>query len=255
MENALHRFTQAIADILQGYETSIYLYGSAVLSDYRPDWSDIDLLVLTAEPLLPQQTEQLLMLRQVLLKQYPNSTIYRSFEGCVLPIDHITKGYPTNIVYWGTSGQRLLAQYTPDPFCLWQLHHCARLLYGPDVRHSLPIPTPNELIKAVDDHLQTILVHGRGSRSLYAFGWLLDVARGLYTLQTGEVASKTAAGEWALSQGLCPDATSLMLALAVRKEPSLLLQPDVIAHAEALTPAIQRFAMVLQQALLSRRPL
>lgn len=42
-------------------------------------------------------------------------------------------------------------------------------------------------------------------RSLYSFGWLLDVARGLYTIRTGRVASKTDAGRWALQNALCPD--------------------------------------------------
>jgi hypothetical protein len=84
---------------------------------------------------------------------------------------------------------------------------------------------------------------------------LLDVARCLYTLHTGEVTSKTAAGEWALAQGLCPDPASLELALAVRRQPALMQQEEVAARAEALTPAIQCFAAVLHQALLSHHPI
>lgn len=95
-------------------------------------------------------------------------------------------------------------------------------------------------------------MHGHGARSLYSFGWLLDIARGLYTLQHDAVSTKTAAGEWALAQHLCPDEDALRLALAVRHDPVRIHEEAVLSQAEALTPAIQRFAQVLHLALLDR---
>ena len=170
----------------------------------------------------------------------------------MMSLDAFISGRPECVVYWGTSGQRLKVRHTSDLFGLWLLHQRGRLLHGPDVREKLPIPTPEMLHTAVARHLRTILDYGHGERSAYAFGWLLDTARGLYTLRHDAVISKTAAGEWALAEQLCPDEQALRLALAVRRNPALLQQEAVRQEAEALTPAIQAFAAVLRQALEAR---
>lgn len=252
MERTIACMTKAIADILQENEPSIYLYGSCTMADFRPGWSDIDLLVLTQTPISPAQAEALLTLRQNLPKHYPDIQYARACEGGMMSMDAFTKGYPDTVVYWGTSGERITDRYHLDAFSRWTLHHDGRLLYGPDVHRVIPIPTPNGLHFAVARHLQTILEHGRGGRNLYTFGWLLDVARGLYTLRHDAVISKTAAGEWALREHLCPDEAALQLALEVRQDPQLIQQETVLHQAEALTPAIQRFAAVLQAALEAR---
>lgn len=252
MQEALTLMTAAIADVLHKNEPSIYLYGSCVMEDFRPGWSDIDLLVLTKHPITHPQAERLLMLRQALPLLHPGVCHSRAFEGCMLSIDSFTKHAPGIVVYWGTSGQRITDRCPPDAFSLWELQHAGRLLHGMEVRELLPHPTPSDLHHAVAQHLRAILCHGRGARSIYTFGWLLDVARGLYTLRHDTVVSKTAAGEWALSSGLCPDADALRMALAVRKDPAMIQQETILRLAEQLTPAIQRFAAVLQAELEAR---
>lgn len=65
-----------------------------------------------------------------------------------------------------------------------------------------------------------------------------------------EVAAKTAAGEWALQNGLCPVEQSLRKALEVRKHP--LLYRDTLAYqkwAASLGPDIQSYADVLEAEL------
>ena len=249
MHESIHLMTAAIAEILHGSEPSIYLYGSVTMDDFRPGWSDIDLLVLTQAPITAAQAEELVGLRQSLPIRYPDAHYACVFEGGMLDLDSFTKDYPTTVVYWGTSGQRIKDRHHFDSFCLWELHHGGQLLYGADVRHFLPIPTPSHLQADVARHLQTIQQHGHGNSSLYAFGWLLDIARGLYTLRHDTVISKTEAGQWALEQHLCPDEAALRLTLAVRRDPQLIRQPAVLAQARALTPAIQAFAEVLRQEL------
>lgn len=252
METSIRRMTAAIASILGENEPSIYLYGSVTMDDFRPGWSDIDLLALTRSPISPEQADALLTLRQTLPKQYPDAIYARAFEGGILPFDAFTKGYPSTVVYWGTSGQRIADHHHFDSFSLWELHHAGRLLHGPEVRDFLPNPTPSQLHTDVARHLRTILDHGHGARSLYAFGWLLDISRGLYTLRHDAVIAKTAAGEWALAQRLCPDEAALRLALAVHRDPALLRDDAVLRQAEALTPAIQAFAAVLREELVAR---
>lgn len=252
MNESIRLMTAAIAEILRENQPSIYLYGSVTLDDFKPGWSDIDLLVLTHHPITIPQSNALLMLRQTLPISHPSAIHARAFEGGMLPLTAFLDSTPATVVYWGTSGQRITDKHSVDPFSLWELHHCGRLLYGEDVRHFFPKPTPSDLHTAIARHLQTILQHGHGTRSLYAFGWLLDISRGLYTLRHHAVIAKTAAGEWALSEGLCPDADALQLALAVRRDPALLSQADVLERAEALTPAIQAYSQVLRRELNAR---
>lgn len=249
MNESIRLMTAAIADILRDSEPSIYLYGSVTMDDFRPGWSDIDLLVLTRAPITQEQAETLVDLRQSLPKQHPVMRYAHAFEGGMLALDAFLKGYPTTVVYWGTSGQRIRERHQFSSIDLWELYHGGQLLHGADVRVFLPIPTPSNLHADVARHLDTILQHGHGDRGLYAFGWLLDIARGLYTLRHDAVISKTAAGEWVLAQHLCPDEAALRLALAVRRDPLLIQQPAILAQAEALTPAIQGFAQVLREEL------
>lgn len=251
MEQSICLMTGAIARILQEQQPTIYLYGSVPMGDFRPGWSDIDLLVLTQAPIPQLQAEVLLTLRDTLSLSYPISYA-RAFEGGILSLHAFLNGYPDNVVYWGTSGQRITDRHYFDSFGLWELHHCSRLLHGRDVRDTIPLPTPSALHADTAHHLRSVLDHGRGGQSLYAFGWLLDIARGLYTLQHDAVIAKTAAGEWALAHHLCPDEAALRLALAVRRDPSLIRTPAILAQAEALTPAIQGFAQVLQRELTGR---
>jgi len=74
-------------------------------------------------------------------------------------------------------------------------------------------------------------------------GWLLDVARGIYTLRTGKVIVKTAAGEWALENGLCPDADAMRKAVQIRKDPAKYSNDETSADAAV----IGRFADVLEE--------
>ncbi len=244
MEQALHAFVDAVIARLPGAAPSCYLYGSATLDDFRPGWSDIDLLILTDRALTEGEADALVSLRQTLT---PPSPYFRMLEGGVVPLADFLSGQPTRTIYWGTTGQRVKSRHDLSPFDLWLLHRHGRLLRGPEVRPLLPCPARDALHAAVRIHLEGVRQHGRGDASLYAFGWLLDIARGLYTLQTGQVIAKTAAGEWALREHLCPDEDALRLALAVRRDPSLMAREDVRSAAMGLTGAIQRFADVLER--------
>ncbi len=76
-----------------------------------------------------------------------------------------------------------------------------------------------------------------------------------YEKHTGKIASKTAAGQWALENGLCPVPEALEAALRVRKNPRLLQESPALSHyAATLGPEIQRFADVLEEALEQHRP-
>lgn len=249
MERSIRHMVSAIADILADREPSIYLYGSVVLGDFRLGWSDIDLLVLTKRSITDGQAERLVGLRQSMLEREPGDPYYRSFEGGMLSLDAFVSGVPDKVVYWGTSGQRITDRHVFDSFSMYELLESGRLLFGDDVRGALEPPSFGELRRDVARHYDTIRKYAQTTdRSLYSFGWLLDIARGIYTLRTGRVMAKTDAGVWALENGLCPDPDELTLAIELRRDPSR-FDGGMRDRAATLGPAVQRFADLLEREL------
>lgn len=246
---AIHTMTVTLARLLAENEPSIYLYGSITEEDFHPGWSDIDLLVLTANPIRPEQADKLVTLRQTLMERDPDTPQYRLFEGGMLDLRSFLGDTPTTVVYWGTTGQRIREKHAFSAFDRASLKRNGQLLWGRDVRRHIENPTFDEVHQASEQFLQSVLAHGRGERSLYAFGWLLDIARCMYTLINGEMTTKTAAAQWALDEQLCPCPEALSLALMLRRQPELSRDEHVLDYAEGMTDIIQKYAMLLRQAL------
>ena len=216
-QRAINKMTHEINSILSDCEPSIYLYGSSVLNDFRLGWSDIDILVLTNRQISEEQAQKLVNLRQTMLEKEPGNPYYRSFEGGMLMLDALISGSSDRVVYWGTSGERITDTYMFDSFSMAELIESGILLYGRDVRSWLSAPNLSDLYADINHHCETIRKYvQKTERSLYSFGWMLDIARCLYTLRTGKIIAKTAAAKWALENNLCPVPDVLKTALQVR---------------------------------------
>lgn len=254
LNNAIQTMTRYITEILKGNAPSVYLYGSAAIDDFQFGWSDIDILVLTEQKISEAQAQKLVGLRQAMLDEFPENRFYRFFEGGMMTIDAFCSGEADTVVYWGTSGERIDSHYTFDSFCMCQLLDDGVLLCGKDVRGSLLRPNYHKLIKSVQRHYETIRKYaGLSGRSLYTFGWLLDISRCLYTLRTGKIIAKTAAGEWALKERLCPCEALLAKVIKIRKDPLLYKNnAEILDYAETIENEIQRYADVLEHELKGR---
>lgn len=252
-ECAIKEITLQISNILSNCSPSIYLYGSLPLGDFRFGWSDIDILVLTDMQITEVQARKLVGLRQTMLEKEPGNPYYRSFEGGMLTLDAFLIGKADRLVYWGTNGERITDTYIFDSFGMTELTEGSVLLYGKDIRNQLKAPEFNELYADVKHHYETIRKYAQKTgRSLYSFGWLLDIARCLYTLHTGKIIAKTDAADWALENNLCPDPDALRFALKVRKNPLIYkAEKQTFDYAETLAEPIQRFADVLEKELAS----
>ncbi len=249
-QKAINRMVHDLASILADCSPSIYLYGSSVLDDFRLGWSDIDILVLTRSPISEEQAQRLVHLRQTMLEQDPGNLYYRLFEGGMLSLEAFLSKSPDRVVYWGTSGQRITNAYDFSSIDLTELLTAGVLLYGDDVRSCMVLPTYSDLCSDVKRHYEIIRKYvQKTDRSFYSYGWLLDIARCLYTLQTGKIIGKTAAGEWTLEQHLCPDHDVLEAALEVRKAPQAHKNEQTLQYAETLGEPVQRFADVLEKNL------
>lgn len=246
---AINTMAVSIYNILESVQPSIYLYGSVTAEDFRPGWSDIDLLVLTQEPITETQADLLLTLRQQLAQRDPDTPYYRAFEGGMLDLGSFLTNESTRVVYWGTTGERIKERHDFSAFDRASLLQNGQLLLGKDVRRHFEMPEYPEIATAVISHAVSIRQHGKGARSLYAYGWLLDIARCMYTLVNGRLTTKTTAAQWALDEHLCPCPAELSMALTVRRQPELIKDEQVLAYAEGLTEAIQSFLNLLEKAL------
>jgi hypothetical protein len=97
-------------------------------------------------------------------------------------------------------------------------------------------------------HYKTIRLYAvKTNESLYSCGWLLDIARCIYTLRTGRIISKTKAGEWVIEQKLCPVEEEMIKTLEIRNNPLVYKKrEDIQTWLSSLGPVIQEFADVLE---------
>lgn len=156
MDRSIQIMKNRIVNILTANKPSIYLYGSIVLEDFKLGWSDIDILCLTEEKISNEQANQLVNLRQDLLKEYANNLYFCSFEGGFATLDNFINHIPDTTVYWGTSGQRITNSHGIDPFSMIELLENGYLLYGDDIRYKFSYPTEDDIREAVISHYEII---------------------------------------------------------------------------------------------------
>ena len=251
LKNAIQNMALRIAEILKCNNPSVYLYGSVVLDDFRFGWSDIDILVLTERKISNIKAQELVKLRQTMVAERPENQFYRLFEGGMLTLTSFLNQTPDSAVYWGTSSQHITDRYSFDSFSMMNLLKNGKLLCGDDVRQFIETPSYEMLYRDVKKHYQTIRKYAVNvGRSIKSYGWLLDIARCIYTLRTGAVTAKTAAGEWALKNGVSPDNEALQTAVMIRKEPlKFMNDKHILDGTRSLGEKVQIFADVLQAEL------
>lgn len=250
MLKAIGKMTDEIARITDGKLYGIWLYGSAAMDDFRLGWSDIDIIALTDGAISEKQALRLLTLRQDMLKAEPGNRYYRSFEGIIADRGEYSARSFLRLVYWGTSGQRVRDDHTPDPFAEFELAKYNKVIYG-DRPWPFPPPEKEELVRAIRKHYDSIRQYAvTTDGSLYSCGWLLDTARCVYTLRYGDVISKTRAGEWALEEHLFPNEEALEKTLEIRREPLMYKDSESVkAWLKTLGPVVQAYADVLENEL------
>ncbi len=251
LDHAIKRMTDRIAGIMNNNVHSIWLYGSIVLDDFQPGWSDIDILVLSNAQITEQQAEQLAGLRQAMTEAEPDHPYYRSFEGIIADRNEYLKGSFSRLVYWGTSGQRITDRYQQGAFSSYELAKYGRSVYGENDRGIFTEPSAAELRSAVRQHYESIRRYAvQTDEKLYSCGWLLDIARCIYTLRHNDIIAKTRAGLWALEKHIFADEEPLKKALEIRRDPAAYRdKEDVKQWLKGLGPVVQQYADVLEREL------
>lgn len=242
---SIEKMSARLQAMLAEYEPSMMLYGSVTMNDFKFGWSDIDFCLVTERPIPQELCQSLVFLRQQMADENEQDPFFRLFEGVIAARETLFSGEEDMIVYWGTSGQRILSEFSLDPFTKMELIRDGVLVFGRDFRNLLSFPSRAEVLRAIQRHYEAIRKYGASDA-----GWLLDTARCLYTLKTNQIAAKTAAGEWALEHHLCPNPEVMKKALEIRRNPEKLLKDESVTKwLKTITPQIQEFADALEDAL------
>ena len=250
MFHAVARMLNEISSRVDRRVYGAWLYGSIAMEDFQLGWSDIDFVALVDGPISENQAESLLMLRQDMLKAEPGNPYYRSFEGVIASLNEYRSQSFQRLVYWGTSGQRITDHYRPDAFSLFELANYGMPICGGKA-WILPPPGTDALVSAVRRHYETIRKFAvQTDDSLYSCGWLLDIARCIYTLRFDDIISKTQAGLRALEEHLFSDEAPLRKTVEIRQHPlSFKDREDIKAWLKGLGPVVQQYADVLEHEL------
>ena len=186
-----------------------------------------------------------------MLKKEPGNLYYRSFEGIIANLEEFRNQSFNSLVYWGTGGQRVTDRCVPDPFAAFELARYGRSVFG-SRSWVFPVPEKEELARAVRQHYECIRKYAiQTDESLYSCGWLLDIARCVYTLRYNDVIAKTRAGVWALEKHIFPDEEPLRKAIEIRKQPLAYKGKESTNQwLRELGPVIQCYADVLECELL-----
>ena len=88
MEKAIQTMAEAVQAILHEKMLAFYLFGSLVLHDFKPGWSDVDFLCLTDGQLTGKQAEDLLTLRQALVLESAFTDVLKG------PLFHLKSSKP-----------------------------------------------------------------------------------------------------------------------------------------------------------------
>lgn len=247
MQNSIKIMKEEIITILKEKNPSIFLFGSIALNDFKLGWSDIDIVCFCEKPILVSQCEALVHLRQDLMVKYKDNPYFRLFEGGFITWDAFVHNTKSNAVYWGTSGERITDTYQLDPFSIIELKMYGQLLYGDDHRLDIESPSQNNLTDAVEFLYKTVRKHAQHTtKAITSVGWLFDIARSLYTLETNNIIAKTVSGEWAIENKLVPNIEIMQKAIEIRKEPlKAINDEETLNWCAELGPHIQEFADVL----------
>ncbi|MES2340618.1 MAG: aminoglycoside adenylyltransferase domain-containing protein [Pseudomonadota bacterium] len=173
--------------LVQGF----HLVGSAVLDDWRPGASDVDFLAVTAQPLSDLQREAI----TAALLAYNRLPGRPPIEGEWMTAGDLTRPPATNpgVIALRTLDLHGYAVRGARPAEIWRDEAAVRaaILDNLDTYWTAWLRRARRLLTP----LGIMMLNG------WAPAWgVLGVARLAYSLETGDITSKTGAGRWALER-------------------------------------------------------
>ena len=200
----LSDFLKEVTQILGGNFVGMYLYGSLALEDFDPASSDLDILVVTSQPVSPEETSRLKEIHSKI--ENNKSTWAHRLEVSYMSLKALKRYDPFDNRYPLVS--------PVSPFGI--IEHGKDWIINRSIIREKGIivsgPSPKTLIDEISsDDIKKVtkeLLCEQWSKHVDGPDWMkprkyqaftvITMCRMLYTIQTGEVASKAKATEWAM---------------------------------------------------------
>lgn len=208
VDKIVTEFVEKIISVHSMFITGFYLIGSLPMNDFHDNKSDIDFIVLCDKLPDKKTFTQLLKIHRSIARRYPKPDL----SGIYLTLHAIQTGNPENatVLCWHESSLRY-GKFEMAAISLQELKTNAVTVYG-QLANTLQIEVdPDHLKKFLYQNINSYWKRWIGQHSsflskkilLLCFPrfteWsVLGVARQFYTLQTGEITSKTEAGNYCL---------------------------------------------------------
>ena len=207
-DTILKEFTNCVTATNPDFIIGIYLTGSISLNDFHPNKSDIDFLVLCKEPLTNELRFQIEKVHRKIEKRFKNSNL----SGCyIIPENLNVHRSQTTKTLCYHEGKMKVSVFEMAPVTLYELKTTAITLWGTPAR-NLPVTVELKDVNVfLANNINTYWKSWVDERSSFLqrhlpiilfprlTEWVvLGVARQLYSLQTGKIASKTEAGCYCL---------------------------------------------------------
>jgi len=212
----LESFRDRLKAILDEKFVALYVFGSLGMGDFSEHQSDIDFLVLIANPLGDVEGKRL----QALHKELSETRFGDKLEGEYVVVSTLHAEGVTGTVARCEGGiLQLDVQSQISAENVLDVRQNAYVVYGPNPENVLPEVPRESLNKVMRDYLEELNDEMKNVESK-SLTWLssraLDISRTLYTLKTGNITSKSAGAKWAL-KALSPEWKPLIRrSLAIR---------------------------------------
>jgi len=198
LDDLLLQMRRALGNDLVG----LYLYGSLVTGDFDPEISDVDLLAATSNDVDDVETVgRLREMHDALVRAHPawegrievaylSTAALKTFQTRRSSIAVISPGEPFHVK---DAGRDWLMNW-------YVVRERGMTLFGPSPKMIIARVTKQEFLRAVRERVQ-VWEEGteQATRPAQAYA-ILTLCRALYTLRTGEQASKKQAALWAQNE-------------------------------------------------------
>ncbi|WP_160673559.1 nucleotidyltransferase domain-containing protein [Clostridium sp. C8-1-8] len=217
---ALEEFVDKANVILNNSIMSAYCFGSAIYDDFHIGYSDLDFFIIADKIITRDDFEKFSLLRsEYKILNHPYLSV---LEGEVISHKAIHNDIESNIIYWGTSKDRLNKRYGLSGFSLKGLMHKGYLIFGKELRNELPDPSDEEMLSQVNHMIDTIREYAKTTdEDIHSVDWLFLISQSIYWLKSSNVTGKTNSAKWIMDSCAYSWRDYLNKAIEIRLDPAL----------------------------------
>lgn len=238
IKNVLSEFVKTADILLHNNILAAFCFGSAIYDDFHEGYSDLDFFIVVNGHITEEDFMQFHILRDNYKQS--NNPYLSVLEGEIIPLSAIESDNNENVIYWGTSKDRLNLKYGLAGFSLKGLLDKGYLIYGTDIRKEIPYPSEAIMMEQVQNMIGIIRKHGLNtSEGIHSADWLFLITQSIYWLRTSDTTGKTLSAKWVLNNCSYNWLEYLKKAIVLREQPILARKEQNKEWLRNLAPIIQ----------------